>query len=176
MKNRARKIAFAGMFIALNIVLTRFLSQMIYIGGLQAVRLSFGEIPLMLSGIILGPVYGGITGALADLIGYPINAQGAYFPGFTITAALSGLLPGLMSKLVKKEWTWLSLTVVVSITTVITSLLLNTLWLNIMIGKAFVALLPPRIIASLILIPIYVIVIKLFLKHLRHIVNDVPKI
>jgi ECF transporter S component (folate family) len=176
MKNRARKIAFAGMFIALNIVLTRFLSQMIYIGGLQAIRLSFGEIPLMLSGIILGPVYGGITGALADLIGYPINAQGAYFPGFTITAALSGLLPGLMSKLVKKEWTWLSLTVVVSITTVITSLLLNTLWLNIMIGKAFVALLPPRIIASLILIPIYVIVIKLFLKHLRHIVNDVPKI
>lgn len=176
MKNKAVKIAFAGMFIALNIILTRFFSQMIYIGGLQAIRLSFGEIPLILGGIVLGPVYGAISGALADLIGYPINAQGAYFPGFTLTAALSGLLPGLMSKLVKKEWTWLTLSIVVSITTVITSLLLNTLWLNIMISKAYIALLPPRILASLILIPIYVVVIKLLLKHLKFILKEVSKI
>jgi ECF transporter S component (folate family) len=176
MKNRALKIAFAGMFIALNIILTRFFSYMFYIGGLQAIRLSFGEIPLMLGGIVLGPVYGAITGALADLIGYPVNPQGPYFPGFTLTAAMAGLLPGLMSKLVKKEWTWLSLSIVVSITTIITSLLLNTLWLNIMLGKAFIALLPPRIIASAILIPIYVIVIKLLLKHFRHIRKEVTKI
>lgn len=172
MKNRVVKIAFAGMFIALNIILTRFFSYMVYIGGLQAVRLSFGEIPLILSGIVLGPLYGGFTGALADLIGYPLNPQGPYFPGFTLTAALAGLLPGLMGRLVKKEWTWSSISIVVSVTTIITSLLLNTLWLNIMIGKAFAALLPPRIIACLILIPIYIIVIKLLLKHIRHFIKE----
>ena len=176
MQNRAKRIAFAGMFIALNIILTRFFGQMIYIGGVQAIRLSFGEIPLILSGIVLGPVYGAFCGVLADLVGFPINAQGPYFPGFPFSAALSGMLPGLMGRMIKKEWSWLSLTIVVSITTVITSILLNTLWLNVMMGKAFAVLLPPRIIACLILIPIYVVVIRLFIKHFRHIVNDVPKI
>lgn len=164
LKSNTRKVAFAGMFIALNIILTRYFSYMVYIGGLQAVRLSFGEIPLMLSGMILGPVYGGLTGALADLLGYPLNPQGAYFPGFTLTAAISGFLPGLMGKWIKKPWSWKSISLVVGITTVLTSLVLNTVWLEFLMGKAFTVLLPPRVLATVILIPIYVLVIQLLLK------------
>ncbi len=164
MKSKTRKVAFAGMFIALNIILTRYFSYMVYIGGLQAIRLSFGEIPLMLSGMILGPLYGGFTGALADLIGYPLNPQGAYFPGFTLTAAISGFLPGLMGKWIRKPWSWKSISLVVSITTIITSLILNTLWLEILMGKAYAVLLPPRVLAAIILIPIYVLVIRLLIK------------
>ena len=166
MNNKAKKVAFSGMFIALSIIFTRFLSHMIFIGGVQAIRLSFGDLPIILSGIVLGPVYGAFTGALADLVGFPFNPQGSYFPGFTLSAALSGLLPGLMGIVFKRKWTWLSLSVVISITIIITSIILNTLWLNMMMGRAFVVLLPPRIIAALILIPIYVIVTKLFVKHL----------
>ncbi|HHY82658.1 MAG TPA: folate family ECF transporter S component [Clostridiales bacterium] len=172
MTNTARRIAFAGSFIALNIVLTRVLGQIVPIAGLPALRLSFGEIPLFLSSIILGPMYGAICGALADLLGFPINPQGPYFPGFTLSAALAGFLPGFMGKLVKKGWTWLSLTIVISITTIIISMILNTLWLSMMFDKAFLVLVPPRIIASLIMIPIYVIVIKLFLKHFRFIIGE----
>ena len=82
-KNKILRIALSGMFIALSVVFTRFFSQMIIIGGIQTVRLSFGDLPLMLSGMVLGPTYGAITGALADLIGFPLNPQGTYFPGFT---------------------------------------------------------------------------------------------
>lgn len=166
-----RRIAYAGVFIAVSIILTRLASQMIYIAGVQILRLSFGEIPLILSGIILGPFYGAACGALADLIGFPINAQGAYFPGFTLSAALVGMLPGLMTRLVKKEWTWLSLSIVIGITTLITSVILNTIWLHMIIGKAVAMLLPARIIAALILTPIYISVVKLFLKHYKHIEN-----
>ncbi|HHU78375.1 MAG: folate family ECF transporter S component [Caldicoprobacterales bacterium] len=165
MKNRARRVAFAGMFIALNIVLTRFFSYTVVIGGVQNIRLGFGEIPVILSGIMLGPVYGAITGALADLIGYPFNPMGPYFPGFTLSSALTGLLPGLMSLLFRKKWTWQSLAITIGITTVITSLTLNTLWLSMMMGKAFIVLLPARIIGNFILVPIYVIVVRLFLTH-----------
>jgi len=167
-KNKILRIALSGMFIALSVVFTRFFSQMIIIGGIQTVRLSFGDLPLMLSGMVLGPTYGAITGALADLIGFPLNPQGTYFPGFTLTAALSGFIPGLMGKLLKRDWTWAYLTLTVSVTILITSLLLNSLWLNIMYGQAFAVLLPPRIIAALILIPVYVLVSKLFLSHFRH--------
>lgn len=152
------------MFIALNIILTRYFSYMVYIGGAQAVRLSFGEIPLMLSGFILGPAYGAFTGALSDLVGYPLNPQGAYFPGFTLTAAITGFLPGLMGKWIQKPLSLKAVTIIVGITTITTSLILNTLWLNLIIGKAFALLLPPRIIATFILIPIYVVVIRLLLK------------
>ncbi|HHU48874.1 MAG: folate family ECF transporter S component [Caldicoprobacterales bacterium] len=166
MKDSTKKVAFAGMFVALSIIFTRFLSHTFLIAGMPALRLSFGDLPIILSGIVLGPVYGAFSGVLADLIGFPFNPQGSYFPGFTLSAALSGLLPGLMGIILKRKWTWLSLTIVISITMTITSLILNTLWLNIMGGKAFTVLLPPRIVAALVLIPIYVVIIRLFLKHL----------
>jgi len=168
MKNRSKRIAIAGMFIALSIIFTRFLSQTFLIGGIPALRLSFGDLPLILSGIVLGPSYGAFTGAVADLLGYPLNPQGAYFPGFTLSATLSGLLPGLIVKLFNRRCTWLTVTLAVCITIAITSLFLNTLWLSIMGGKAFLVLLPPRIIASLIIMPIYIVIIKLFLKHVIH--------
>ncbi|MGI6527893.1 MAG: folate family ECF transporter S component [Caldicoprobacterales bacterium] len=165
MMSRTKKVAFSGMFIALSIVFTRFFSYMVVIGGAQTVRLSFGDLPLILSGIVLGPFYGGLTGALADLIGFPFNPQGSYFPGFTLTAALSGLLPGLMGILLKRKWSWMSLTIAISITMIITSLILNTYWLKMMMGQAFAVLLPPRIIAVAFLMPVYIVVIKLILKH-----------
>ena len=92
MKNRARRVAFAGMFIALNIVLTRFFSYTVVIGGVQNIRLGFGEIPVILSGIMLGPVYGAITGALADLIGYPFN-HGSLFSRFYCRPPLPDCCP-----------------------------------------------------------------------------------
>jgi len=168
MKVRTKRVALAGVFIALSIIFTRFLSRTFPIAGMPALRLSFGDLPLIISGITLGPVYGAFTGVLADLLGYPLNPLGAYFPGFTLSAALSGFLPGLMAKAFNKKWTWVSLALTILITQTITSLILNTLWLSIMGGQALVVLLPPRIIAALILMPVYVVIIKLFLKHVYH--------
>ena len=104
MKVRTKRVALAGVFIALSIIFTRFLSHTFPIAGMPALRLSFGDLPLIISGITLGPVYGAFTGVLADLLGYPLNPLGAYFPGFTLSAALSGFLPGLMAKAFNKKW------------------------------------------------------------------------
>ena len=103
MKVRTKRVALAGVFIALSIIFTRFLSHTFPIAGMPALRLSFGDLPLIISGITLGPVYGAFTGVLADLLGYPLNPLGAYFPGFTLSAALSGFLPGLMAKAFNKK-------------------------------------------------------------------------
>ena len=72
----------------------------------MTVRLSFGEIPIMLAGILFGPFAGALTGIAADLLGYMINSAGlAYFPGFTLSAALIGFIPGLLLKNSEKELT-----------------------------------------------------------------------
>ncbi len=98
-----RKLVMASFLTALSIVFTRFLFLMVPLGGLPALRLSFGESPIMLSGILFGPLIGGLTGLAADLVGVVINPQGAYFPGFTISSVLWGVIPGILAMYFKKE-------------------------------------------------------------------------
>ena len=50
-------------------------------------------LPLILSGLILGPKAGFWVGALSDILGYFLYPSGPYFPLFTLTQALTGALP-----------------------------------------------------------------------------------
>lgn len=169
MPNRIRKMAYAGLFIAISVILTRFFGGNINILGIPALRLSFGEVPIMLCGMLLGPVYGAACGALSDLIGYSINPLGgAYFPGFTLTAALTGLIPGLIGKYYRNNWNWAYVTIIVTATTLIT-VLLNTLWLSLLHGKAYSALLLSRVIGKAPLIPVHIIILKLVINHSKQV-------
>ncbi|MCM8901019.1 folate family ECF transporter S component [Caldicoprobacter algeriensis] len=165
MESRIRKMAYTGLLTAISIILTRFFAGNVNILGVFALRLSFGEVPIMLSGILLGPVYGAACGALSDIIGYAISPVGGpYFPGFTLTAALTGLIPGLMARYYRNYWNWFFVIIIVTATAAV-SVLLNTLWLSLMHGKAYLALLLPRIIGKAILVPAYAIIIKMVIKH-----------
>ena len=91
----------AALLAAISIVLTRVFSLMVPLGGLPALRVGFGSIPVMLSGMLFGPAIGGVTGVISDLLGYMMNPQGGFFPGFTLSAALFGIIPGLLFKILK---------------------------------------------------------------------------
>ena len=73
-----------ALLVALDIILTRFLSI-----NTQFLRISLGMIPVAIAGIAFGPVWGGLCGAVGDVLGMLIFPSGAYFPGFTLTAALT---------------------------------------------------------------------------------------
>src|SRR5699024_7181885 len=81
----------ASFLTALSIVLTRLLSFL----PKDTIRLGFGELPLMISGFLFGPIVGGISGATADVIGLMINPMGPPHPGITISTMLWGIIPGL---------------------------------------------------------------------------------
>ncbi len=165
--SKTKNMVYAAIFIAISIILTRFFVRMVYVGGIPGLRLSFGEIPILLAGLFLGPYYGAAVGALADLIGYPLAPLGPYFPGFTLSSAFIGFLPGLLGKLRKRDWTFGSLSLVIAPTIVISSILMNTFWIHMLYGAAVVVLLPPRIVANLIMIPIYVTISHLLLNKLK---------
>lgn len=151
-----------GLLTAISIVLTRVFGFIIPIAGVGALRISFGEIPIMLSGILFGPVAGAVTGVAADLIGYAINSHGgAFFPGFTFTAALTGIIPGLLLFRRMKDPQWWQVGLTVLVTDLITGVFLNTLWLTIMFGQGFFILLPARLLARLVTLPIYTLVVFL---------------
>lgn len=92
----------AALLATVSIVLTRFFSLILPLGGLPALRVGFGSIPLIMAGMMFGPVIGGITGVVADIVGYMINPMGGtFFPGFTVSAALYGVMAGLLFKTFK---------------------------------------------------------------------------
>lgn len=93
----------ASLLAGLSIIFTRVFSFMIPLAGLPALRIGFGGLPIMISGMLFGPLVGGTVGVVADLIGFLLNPMGGtYFPGFTISAALTGVIPGLIYKWIPK--------------------------------------------------------------------------
>ncbi len=140
-----------GLLIAIEIVLTRFVS-------IQAwnLRIGFGFLPIAIAGMMLGPVRAGIMAALADIIGAILFPSGTFFPGFTVTALLVGMIYGIF--LYKKTDTWRMLVAVV-IHQCILSLFVNTLWLSILYGSPYWPLFTTRIVQTAIMLPVEIICI-----------------
>lgn len=160
MKN-TRKMVFLGLFISLQVILTRFL-------GIETpiIRVSFGFLPLALCGMLFGPLYGGICGAIADILGMLIFPKGAYFPGFTLSTALSGVIYGIF--LYKRPKSMINIILAVFVTTIFINLGINTIWLSMITGKAVYVIIVPRIIKNLIEIPVKVLVIYMCWKSIGH--------
>lgn len=113
----------ASMLISLSIILTRFLGVMVPVAGVPGLRISFGSIPIYVSGILFGPLVGGLSGIIADLIGFLMNPMGgAYFPGFTISAAIRGAIPGLVYIVIRSEKIKMNFNIVNAATILILSL------------------------------------------------------
>lgn len=163
---KIRTLVFVGLLIAMNIILTRFLSIQTPI-----VRISFGFLPASLSGILFGPVIGGITCGLSDVMGMIVYPKGAYFPGFTLSGIVGGVIYGLM--LYKKPKTVLNITAAVIVAAIIPDLILDTLWLKIITGKAVYAIIVPRLLSIIAMIPVKVISIKTVLCSLKSVVAEI---
>lgn len=152
-----------ALLMALNIILTRWLSVRIPIGGVEGIRIGFGELPVVFAGIFMGPLAGGLVGAVGDMVGYFINPIGAYMPHFTLTAALRGIIPGLFILLVtlggRREVGIFPLFLAVCITTVVVNIFMVPYFIETLFGLSRVVTVPPRIISSVIGIPAFTVML-----------------
>ena len=114
-----RYLVMAALFIALSIVFARLFSIRVS----EGLRISFGDTPIIMAGLLLGPIWGMIVGIMADIVGFIVAPLGTYIPGLTLTSALIGLIPGLLVKYVFKK----NIAVVVIVAVLIDMLLVNGL-------------------------------------------------
>lgn len=159
-----RALVGASLLTAISIVLTRVFSIMVPLAGLPALRIEFGPIPLIISGILYGPLWGGLAGIIADLIGVMINPMGAYFPGFTLSSMLWGALPGALNLLVKRNnikinYNIINGTVLTMIATGIVFVLFDNKVLAMKDGAYFIYDKPMSIIYPI----LYVLIVGLFI-------------
>ena len=91
-----RALCLAALLAAMSLILGKFLQ--IPTPFAEFVRISFENLPLILAGLVLGPLAGAMTGAVADLVGclaygYSIN------PLITLGAASVGGVAGVFGLL-----------------------------------------------------------------------------
>ena len=104
---RATKvITTAAMMTAISVLIGIFCKNYMNFGVPPGLfRVTFENLPIIMSGILYGPIIGGVVGVLTDLISYLLSSQ-AYPPNLIVTlgAAASGIIAGLVAKyLIKKN-------------------------------------------------------------------------
>ncbi len=102
-----RTLTTAAMLTALSVVIGIFCKNFLNFGN-GLFRITFENFPIILSGIMFGPVVGACVGAASDVVSYFLSTQSlAITPIVTIGAALIGAVSGVVSHyIVKKEGVW----------------------------------------------------------------------
>lgn len=85
-----------AVFTAMAVVLKSVTKVNIPIMGAGGMAVNFAGIFSFFPAIIYGPIYGGVSSALCDLIGYLIKPDGPYNPVLTLVAFLGGVIKGVV--------------------------------------------------------------------------------
>ena len=98
-----KKLAFAAMLTAMSVVIGIFCKTALnFADGLF--RITFENMPIILAGIIFGPIIGGAVGVASDLLSYLLSGQ-TYPPNLVVTlgAAVIGIISGIVAKYIIKR-------------------------------------------------------------------------
>ena len=161
-----RSLAVCAMLLALQVLL-----GMTSIPVSNTLQISFDYLPLCITGLLFGPVPAVLTGGLSDLLAFIIRPTGPFMPGFTLSAALSGLIYGLF--LYRKKSTslwpfvWSRL-----IAVVLCNIVLNTVWLLLAYGQGAAAWIPQRILKNVVEYPVSLILLHFLNRLLPKIVKS----
>ena len=126
------------MLTAFEVIFSRILAL-----NVLTFKLGIGFAATVLCAMLYGPGWAALEAGMADLIGALLFPTGAYFPGFTATAALGGAIFGLF---LYKKRPGISRALLCSLcyVTVIT-LLCNTAMISFVFGPKFFPLLVTRL-------------------------------
>lgn len=149
-KITTKDLVMMSLLVAITIILSRFLSI-----STPIIKIGFSFVPLTIAGILYGPKYTMIIAIIADVIGATL-ISGDFFPGFTVTTAIVGLLYG---KFLYNNPKSVKNIVVCMILVNLFELFLNTGNIYLLSGYGVMATLPTRAFKALLMVPIKTFVV-----------------
>ena len=156
-----KKIALLAVLTAAGVVLGRFVPMV----NILTSKYEFSFAAVMVAAYLTGPIGGAVVGGLVDLIGALLVPTGAYFPGFTLTAILTGLVYGI---LMYKECSVPRILIAVLSTQTVCSLIMNTLFISIFFSpKGFFALLATRAVQAVIMAVLQIVFAVIVFKKVN---------
>lgn len=154
------KIILTAILIALNVILERFLAYSVW-----NQTISFGFVAIAFAAAFLGTPYAVVVAGLGDVIGAIFFPFGTYFPGFTVTNCVYGLI---LAEFLYKNATPIRIIIGVILNKIVCTLTLNTLWISIMYRggvDAFLLVLPTRLAGAVLMTAAELIIILLFFTN-----------
>ena len=147
MKINTRKLALSAMLITLDLVLTRVLAI-----NTPLMKIGFGFAAVAVSAMLYGPFWAMLTAALGDIVGALLIPVGAFFPGFTLTAAVTGLIYGLC--LYGHRGSVARPIVAALLNCLLVTLLCNTALIAYISGNSYAVLFTARIVQFFVMFPL----------------------
>lgn len=135
-KMSVRAVSVIGLLVAAEIILARFSIHT------WNIKIGFSFVPIVVAAIFYGPAAGGLVAAIGDVISFILFPVGAYFPGFTLTAFLTGIVFGWFFR--KKVTVWNAVLAVLVVQGLI-SQCFNTYMISVLYGSPFLPLFATRI-------------------------------
>lgn len=98
-----RALTISSLLAAMSVVIGMFCKSVMNFGD-GLFRISFENLPIILSGMFFGPIVGGLVGIVSDLLSYILSPQ-TYPINIIVTvgAGVIGLVSGIVSKYVVKK-------------------------------------------------------------------------
>lgn len=156
------KLVLTALLIALNLVLERLVPSY----KIWNQDLSFGFVAVAFAAAFLGTPYAAAVAGIGDLIGSLLFPFGAYFPGFTLTNCVYGIILG---EFLYKNATWFKIIICIILNKLVCSLLLNTIWISLMYRggiDAYFAVLVTRFPQAIIMsVAEFIIFLAVFSSH-----------
>jgi len=145
---RTQTLTTVGVLLAIQMLLSSFgVFQLT-----ESVKISLAHLALAPTAMLFGPVVAGIQGALSDFLSYLLKPTGPYFPGFTLTALLGGVIYGLLLyRTDRKLWQIILARLLI---VVFVNIGLNTVFLAMLYGPAQWAALPLRAMKNALQLPV----------------------
>lgn len=124
-----KTIVTLGLLIAISIVLTRFL----YIMPTPNIRIAFGNLPIIIAGLLFGPIAGGLAGFAADFLGSTLFSSFGWYPPIALSPIIMGVVPSLIGMMIRKRTnlpTFIAMIVPAEILGPMLWMTLSLTWLN----------------------------------------------
>ena len=153
MRHSTKKLAVSALLIALDVILTRLLAI-----NTPVMKIGLGFAAVALCALLYGPWWAAVVAALADILGSTLFPTGAYFPGFTLTAACTGAIFGLCLYKKPPRWFWPALAAGLNV--VLVSYLANTAMICYISGAPFPAMLAARAVQLAVMLPVQFLVLS----------------
>ena len=166
-KGQTKKLAVSALLLAADVILTRILAF-----NTPLMKIGLGFAATALCAMLYGPWWAAGVAALGDLLGSLLFPTGAYFPGFTLTAACTGAIFGLCLYRRASDWRFPILAAVLNC--VLISYLANSAMISFITGTPYTALLGVRAVQLTVMLPLQGLVLLWLTrsKLIRRVLDD----
>lgn len=156
---KTKKLTTLAILVAMHIILSRFLSYSVW-----NMKIGFDFLPVTVAAVVYGPAGAAVVGGLGDLVGALLFPIGPYFPGYTLSAALSGAVLGIF---LHKQQSLPRVLGAVAVNQWVISLLLTSFWISFTNLTPYWPMVATRIPQCAIMTAVQLVVLTLLPRLLR---------